>query len=229
MQKKYTIPKILKDHPFNPFTPNLSNGVGIATANLNPYSWSPDTKAGSAPTGYTLNPDNSYSVDPVFVNDQSLFGKPLVGRLIFNPQANQTFYNYNNLDKLPVTLPSFTIDNCLVTIKQNKKLIKTNVNGRNASVIEYAGLDNYDLDITGTLFSNKNGTAPDISAMVSICEAPISIKVLHDVLNHSFNIDYLFIEEYTIEQEEGGISQQRITISAVSDDPTTYLALFKTN
>ena len=38
--------------------------------------------------------------------------------------------------------------------------------------------------------------------------------------------DYIFIDEYVITQKEGNISQQEVEISAQSDNPIDYKALF---
>jgi len=215
-----------KNNPYSTIPVNADLALGLASNILNPYEWSVQTKSTISPDGY-INTNNQFDIDGSFT--KSLFDTPLIGQLIFNPNGDQIYYNYNTLsnsNSKSIPIPQFRIENCILTINQNKRLVKTNINGRDGAVIEYSGLDNYNIKINGTILSNKNGVSPDYTDLIKICEAPVSLKISHNILNYTFGINYIFIDEYVITQKEGGISQQEVEISAQSDNPIDYKALF---
>jgi hypothetical protein len=105
----------------------------------------------------------------------------------------------------------------LITVSQQKLIVKTQIQGRNGSVKEYIGLDDYQVQVNGIITGN-NGHMPidEISALQKMCIAPIPIEVASTYLQ-LFGIDYLVLDSFEFPESEGGYSYQKFTLSFFSD------------
>jgi len=119
-----------------------------------------------------------------------------------------------------IEFPAVDLHSALVTIVQVKKIIQTSIAGRDGSVIEYNGHDDYQIMIQG-IVTGENGEYPlaKVLDMQKMLKAPIPIAVICEHLqNHG--IYYLIITGSEMPQEPGGISYQSFTINAISYTPT---------
>ena len=137
---------------------------------------------------------------------------------------------YTNIEFLPdtyetsikgkfLTTPQMRFDAILLTVTQAKKIIKTEIQGRNGTVKEYLGLDDFQVQINGVI-TGPNGHYPieTVSFLKQILDAPIPIPVASTYLNN-LGIHLLVVESYELAQEAGGYSYQTFSISCSSDVP----------
>jgi hypothetical protein len=221
----------LKEVVFNgiDYAANLAQQVGI-------------TKIEDAliETGVEATKINGYPTRDIdggpFNTYTNMFGQTYIGKIILC-KGGQQIYDSNNLTTLinKVSLPELHISTCLIQVNQRKAIIRNQVLGRDGSIKTYMNTDDYEIQIEATITlgddieyngENYNGIYPVkiIQDLISICEAPVAINITSDYLN-LFGIDYVVIEEYNISQEEGRYSEQKITLTCYSDDPTSYQSI----
>lgn len=118
-----------------------------------------------------------------------------------------------------VTFPSIELKTALVSVTQSKVIIKTQIQGRNGTVKEYIGLDDYAVVVTGVI-TGENGVRPDneVINLKKMLDAPISIDVVCKHLQ-DLGIHYLDVESYDLPQSAGGVSYQEFSIVFTSSQP----------
>ncbi len=107
----------------------------------------------------------------------------------------------------------------LITVNQAKKIIKTEIQGRDGTVKEYIGMDDYEVSINGVI-TGTNGTRPveQIAALKKIIDAPIALDVVSAYLQ-ALGINQIVIDNCFWDQQEGGYAYQTFSINASSDVP----------
>ncbi|HEV8505450.1 MAG TPA: DUF6046 domain-containing protein [Chitinophagaceae bacterium] len=107
----------------------------------------------------------------------------------------------------------------LIAVTQTKVVERTRVQGRDGTVKEYFGMDDYQVQITGIL-TGKNGSYPYdlVKALKNVCDVPAPVEVVSDYLRQ-FGIFNLVIENSSFDQEPGGYSKQNFSLQCVSDMP----------
>lgn len=107
----------------------------------------------------------------------------------------------------------------LITVNQGKRIVKTEIQGRNGTVKEYIGDDDYQVNISGVLTA-PNGVSPadQIIELKKILDAPVPLQVASSYLQH-LGIFNLVISGYELGQQAGGYSYQQFTINCISDEP----------
>lgn len=115
--------------------------------------------------------------------------------------------------------PYLRFEAVLLTVSQAKKIIKTEIQGRDGCVKEYIGMDDYAVQINGVI-TGANGHYPEeeVAFLKQMLDAPIPIPVASTYLNN-LGINLLVVESYELAQEAGGYSYQTFSISAISDVP----------
>lgn len=195
-----TGPFIIPSVPLNQLlrTFNIQNAAPVPT---NPLT-------GFVPAGYT--PDQKLYL--------SALGTPVVINLIFDSVA---YTDMNTGRKMVTQLLQF--DAVLCTLSQAKKIVKTEIQGRDGTVKEYIGLDDYQVTING-IIAGTNGNYPfsAVQYLKQMLDAPVSVPVVSTFLNN-LGIYNLVVEDYSIPQEAGGYSKQDFTINAISDSPIELL------
>jgi hypothetical protein len=126
----------------------------------------------------------------------------------------------DHITKRVYTVPTLTFQCVLINVTQTKKIVKTQIQGRDNSVKEYIGQDDYHITING-IINGANGQRPtqDIINLKKLLDAPIPVDVVSDYLR-LLGIYTIVVEGYTFDQEAGGYSKQNFTINAISDTPT---------
>lgn len=144
---------------------------------------------------------------------RSALGTPVQSNVIFQ-QGEYTLF-----DGTIQTWNTLRFDAVLISVSQAKKIVKTEIAGRNGTVKEYVGLDDYSIQITGVI-TGANGQHPagEVESLKRMLDAPISIAVSSKYLQNLgiFSID---IESYELGQQAGGYSYQNFTINATSSNP----------
>lgn len=168
------------------------------------------SKTGSAEKKFDIpQTDNS---DPALY--RSLLGTPVYADLEFLSD------NYETKTKgLFRDTPNFKTASVLMTVSQGKKIIKTEIQGRDGTVKEYIGMDDFQIQING-IITGPNGHYPidEVASLKQILDAPIPIPVASTYLNN-IGINLIVIEGYELAQEAGGYSYQTFSITCCSDVP----------
>jgi Domain of unknown function (DUF6046) len=127
-----------------------------------------------------------------------------------------TYQDGNGKD---ISFEAIELKTALVSVSQAKQIIKTQIQGRDGSVKEYIGDDDYNVQIVGTL-TGANGVQPlnDLINLKKLLNAPIPLDVSCEYL-YSLGIFKLVVESYDLPQDAGGISYQTFTINCISEIP----------
>jgi hypothetical protein len=165
----------------------------------------------SPPDPYDGKIDQTTSADPELY--KSSIGTPVVIDLTFQggtytlPSGQK--YSFDDL----------TLQTVLCTVSQAKRIVTTEIQGRNGTVKEYIGMDDYQITINGIL-TGANGQFPidDVNSLQQICKAPIPINVVSRYLQ-IFDIYQVVIKDFSYEQQPGAYSLQNFTLSCLSDAP----------
>lgn len=148
----------------------------------------------------------------------SSLGTPVVADIVFQGGT----YTDDQTGK-QITFDEITLATVLVTVSQPKRVIRTEIQGRNGSVKEYIGMDDYQVTING-IITGTNGTFPfqEVAALHNVLKAPITLPVVSAYLQ-LFDIFNLVIIDFSFDQEPGGYSKQSFVINAISDAPVELI------
>jgi hypothetical protein len=127
--------------------------------------------------------------------------------------------SYEDNNGNTITFQQLSYKTALVSVGQSKKIIKTEMQGRDGTVKEYIGLDDYAVTVTG-IITGENGVSPtqEVIDLKNMLDAPIPIDVVCPYLQN-LGIYSLVVESYELPQFEGGVSYQNFTINFSSDIP----------
>lgn len=105
----------------------------------------------------------------------------------------------------------------LLNVSQSKKIITTEIQGRDGTVKEYIGMDDYAITVNG-IITGTNGQNPanEIIALKNMLKARVAIPVVNTYLNN-LEIFSIVVKDFTLDQEPGGYSKQNFTINCMSD------------
>lgn len=164
-------------------------------------------------------PDNPYigKVDQTNLADPELYksalGTPIVTDVTLKGAT------YTNQAGQKITFDDVVLQTVLVNVSQGKRIITTEIQGRDGTVKEYIGMDDYQVAING-IITGPNGHFPidEVNALHQLCKAPIPIVVISRYLQN-LDIFNLVIKDFAYDQEAGGYSKQNFSINAMSDVP----------
>jgi len=144
---------------------------------------------------------------------RSLLNTPVVSNLTFRGDT------YTDNSGVVKNFDSITYEAVLLNVSQAKKIIKTEIQGRDGTVKEYIGMDDYQVTING-IITGPNGKYPyeDVRALKDLLDAPIPIVVICQFLQN-LDVHTIVIENYELPRQEGGYSYQQFSITAISDVP----------
>jgi hypothetical protein len=150
--------------------------------------------------------------------DKELYKSALGTSVVINLIFDSVSYTDLNTKKV-ITTRLMQFDAVLCTISQAKKIVKTEIQGRDGTVKEYIGMDDYEVSING-IIAGANGVYPmeTVQELKKILDAPVPIPVTSNFLNN-MDIFNVVVADYTLPQEAGGYSTQNFSISAISDTP----------
>jgi hypothetical protein len=199
-----TAPVVLKSAAINDIirTVTIANLPSVKQPNTNPYQGKPQ----------------------VFTKDPGLYLSPL-GTPVMQDITFKSVTYTDFITNQVRTTQDLKLINFLLTVTQAKKIIKTEIQGRDGTVKEYIGLDDYSISINGTIIGdNGNHPADQLIALKNTIKARVSIPVVNTYLNN-LDINTITIEEVTFEQEAGGYSKIPFSITALSDADVTLVIL----
>jgi hypothetical protein len=168
------------------------------------------SNVGSQQQNFTI--DQTTNIDPVLY--QSPLGTPVYCNIEFLTDSYETNVKGQFRDT-----PRLVYEAVLITVSQAKKIIRTEIQGRNGTVKEYIGQDDYQVQING-IITGPNGHYPvdEVAFLKQMLDAPIPIPVVSTYLNN-LGINLLVVDSYELAQEAGGYSYQTFSISCLSDIP----------
>lgn len=145
---------------------------------------------------------------------RSVLGTPVYADLQFLAGSYET-----GVEGVTRSFESVTCVAVLITVFQAKKIIRTEIQGRDGTVKEYIGMDDYELTINGIISgSNRVRPVTDITNLKNIVDAPIAIDVASAYLQ-ALGIDKIVIASCEWGQQEGSYAYQTFAINAMSDVP----------
>lgn len=144
---------------------------------------------------------------------KSMLGTPVMADLTFKGER------YINHRGQTVTFEDVRLETVLINVSQPKRIIKTEVQGRNGTVKELISQDDSQVTINGIITgSNGHHPADEIIALKNVLNAEIAIEVVSRYLQN-LDIYNLVVENWDMVQDPGGYSYQRFTINCISDVP----------
>ena len=107
----------------------------------------------------------------------------------------------------------------IIDARQSKNIVKTKITGRDGSIKEYIGMNDWAITIKSVVDMPAD-QAPlyFLQSFLQMLIAGVSIPVKNYYLN-ALGISNIVIEDVDLGQAEGGYSSQPITITCVSDVP----------
>lgn len=154
----------------------------------------------------------------------SKLGTPIFTNLVF-PSFSYTDANDKlvKVESSTGSLNALVLDTVLITVSQQKNIIKTPIQGRNGTVKEYISDGDYQINIKGVL-TGSNGMHPydEVHQLKQILNAPVAVKAVSRWLQN-LDVDSIVVDSYSLPQMEGGMSYQAFEINAISDLPVEIL------
>lgn len=124
-----------------------------------------------------------------------------------------------------IQVDGITFDTVLMAVEQAKNIVTTQISGRDGTVKEYIGLDDFKITIQG-LITGDNGQYPsvEVQTLINILNAPIPLNVTSNFLAY-FNIISVVVADYSLPQVEGSNSIQPFAITLLSDNSINYVIM----
>lgn len=158
---------------------------------------------------YTINQGDSGDVPTQkFI---SKLGTVVYSNLIFNSgrQINngQVVFEWDD----------FRIDDALFIVSQQKKLVETEIQGKDGVVVEYIGLSAFQVQITGRITGSYNVYEKElVSTLKKILSTGQPLAISSWYLQN-LDITDVVIKDFNFGQNEGEYSTQYFTINCQSD------------
>jgi len=152
----------------------------------------------------TPNPDEPDGVGAL--------GNPVYGSLEVEPGQ------YKDLEGNDIPYDGVRIDAVIITVAQSKNIVKTPIQGRNATFKEFVSSGDYAITIEGIIASGEENVYPtvEVNALLQICQVPEPIRFINEFLAR-FEIDDVVIESFEFPQRAGYRDNQAFRIRAISD------------
>lgn len=140
---------------------------------------------------------------------------------------------YKDLDGNVISFNGVRIDGVLLTVNQQRLVVKTKIHGRNGTVKQYISEGDYEIEATGVIvgsssessgnnFTTKNegNTVPqsELRKLKAILAVPQEIQIASDFLD-VFDISYVVPEYSSFQQVEGSQKEIKFVIKMASDLP----------
>ena len=111
----------------------------------------------------------------------------------------------------------FRIDDVLLNVSQSKKIITTEIQGRDGTVKEYIGLDDFQIQITGRLNGSYNVNPKELTRQLKIILSAGQPLEITSWYLQNLDITDIVVKDFNFGQTEGEYSTQYFTINALSD------------
>jgi hypothetical protein len=144
------------------------------------------------------------------------------GKIVENLTFLKSVQNVGQTETVGLTSSisqDFSFERALLKVTQDKNIITTKIMGKDGTIKEYIGLDDYKIQIEAFIYG-YNGIYPydKVKQLEEYLVYNRVIPVACGFLNNIFDINYITIKDFDISMEEGSVSQQKVTITALSDN-----------
>ena len=144
---------------------------------------------------------------------------PNYGQLELGNVDQSAGNDYTGIDGNTYTFSNIVFPAALVTAQQPKRIVKTQIQGRDGAIKEYIGMNDWNITINAVVTMPANIAPVDfLNAMNKMLVAPVPIPVTNYYLNN-LNIHWVVIEDIQLNQVEGEYSVQSVNITCCSDIP----------
>lgn len=113
---------------------------------------------------------------------------------------------------------AFQCDDILFSVSQSKKIITTEIQGRDGTVKEYIGLDDYQIQMTGRISGGYNVYEKELVAQLKTILSVGQPLAVSSWYLQNLGITEIVIKDFNFGQNEGEYSTQYFTINALSDN-----------
>lgn len=154
-----------------------------------------------------------YTIQPGATPDASNFVSQLGTTVYSNIIFNQAFGPNGKL------WDDFRIDDCLISVTQAKKIVTTEIQGKDGTVKEYIGLDDYQVSVVGRLSGAYNVNPKELTKKLkTILSAGQPLAITNWWLQN-LDITDVVITDFNFAQTEGQYSTQYFSFNSISDKP----------
>lgn len=157
---------------------------------------------------------------------KSYFGLDVYSNLQF--PAGQ----YKTLDNETIQFEGIRIDTVIMSVSQQKEIVKTKVQGRAGTVKQYISDGDFVVSVSGILTGKSNDSGnnnftvegslavpeEEIRKFIAICKVPQEMDVVSQFLDF-FDISTVVIDEYNFQQKEGSQNEIVFNLRMSSDLP----------
>lgn len=113
---------------------------------------------------------------------------------------------------------AFQCDDILFSVSQSKKIITTEIQGRDGTVKEYIGLDDYQIQMTGRISGSYNVYEKELVAQLKTILSVGQPLAVSSWYLQNLGITEIVVKDFSFGQNEGEYSTQYFTINAMSDN-----------
>jgi len=203
VSEKFRVPAIIN----NPLILNKVISTGIK--NLIQFAGLTNVKIHDASQSPYQVPQGKAQDNPTGV---SSLGTVVYSSLLFN-SGRVLDQNGNELYKWS----DFKIDDCLIQVNQSKKIVITEIQGRDGTVKEYIGMDDFQVQITGRLNGDYGVNPKDATAELKKILSAGQPLAITNWWVQNLDIVNIVVKDFNFAQVEGEYSTQYFSINAMSD------------
>jgi hypothetical protein len=165
---------------------------------------------------------NLLSVDDELrpTTNKGTLGLPVFGGIVFKAGS----YVNNNGETINYGkegAQDLLIECCLIEVGQQRQIVSTKIQGKDASVKQFISNGDYGVTIRGVLASSIPNVYPDsdMRALQTICNAEVAVSVQCPYLEDFFQIGQIVVQYANFPQLEGNITVQPFELRCLSDEP----------
>jgi len=196
---------------------NLSNNNMVYDGKTNPFIQGVTDPTQPAYDSPNFEGNMSADGHKVLNGPKSVLGTYVYSNLVF--EAGNGFIPVGS-NKQSFEWKDFVINDCLINVSQQKRLIVTDIQGKDNQVIEYIGMGNYQIQVTGRLTGSYKVYPKDqtniLKNILSVSQ-PLAIGCWW---LQNLGITDIIVTDYEFGQAEGEYSTQYFKFNAMSDVPT---------
>jgi hypothetical protein len=131
------------------------------------------------------------------------------------------------VDLATVNYQAIKLPDTLFTVKKKKRIKSTGINGAASDVLEYNGSESAEINCTVRIYgTNLSYPKVDLNNFYLMLQSNQPVKINSWYLNQ-LEIFYGIITDYSIPQQTGNISDQKVTFNMRHIDPNQYPDLLK--
>ena len=153
------------------------------------------------------------------IKHSTQLGNPIISnvtlkRPAYNNEQQEAEAAFGELD-------FFDLDHVLVGVRQNKQIVKTQVEGLDGTIKEYISLGDYEITIRGNLVNEIDGFARPTQQMNNLLRFLRYNDAIRMVSKATLphNIESVVVMDYSFDEQAGYVNQIPCRIRLLSDTP----------